>query len=63
MRSHTEKEVRDALERGEEVWLLDTDGDGEDDVLIGDWYEVMEDIFYHFGMDKFPPRWELRKVE
>jgi hypothetical protein len=43
-RSHTQEEIRDAIARGTEVWVLDTGSDGQDDVLIGSREEVFQDI-------------------
>lgn len=48
LKSHTSNEIWAAFDRGEEIWLLDTDC-GEDDVLIGSREEVEHDIIHHHG--------------
>lgn len=46
-RSHTREDIEAALTAGQEVWMLDTGNDGEDDVLIGTYEEVLADIQHH----------------
>jgi hypothetical protein len=62
-RSHTEKEIRDAIAKGARVWVLDTGSDGEDDVLIGTREDVFQDICSLHDIREFPAHWRLQPFE
>ena len=51
-RSHSEDDVEEALHSGEKVWGLDTEGAGDDDVLIGERADVLSDVAFFFAMDE-----------
>lgn len=59
LRSHAKAEIAAALLNREPVWALDTGNDGEDDILIGDYDEVVGDILAHFEMEALPDHWTL----
>ena len=61
-RSHTQTEIEQAIKTGQKVWYLDTDGDGEDDHLIGEYDEVVTDILYFFDIEELPGNWSLYKI-
>lgn len=63
LRSHSASTIRDALADGLPVWRLETGNDGEDDVLIGDYQDVVADILDHFDLDELPDHWFLERVE
>mgnify|MGYP001113163474 CR=1 FL=1 len=60
-RSHNDREIRDALAQGQQVWALDTDT-GDDDVLIGLYDEVLHDVLVHHELDQLPENWSLDQV-
>jgi len=62
-RSHTGGEIRDALARGAQVWVLDTGPDGEDDVLIGSREDVFQDVCSFHELGELPPHWSLKPFE
>jgi hypothetical protein len=62
-RSHTEKEIRDAIAKGAQVWVLDTGPDGEDDVLIGSREDVFQDICSFHDTSEFPAHWHLEPFD
>ena len=62
-RSHTEEEIRDAIAKGAQVWVLDTGPDGVDDVLIGRRENVFQDICSFHGMTEFPAHWHLKPFQ
>ena len=62
-RSHTREEIRTAIAKGAEVWVLDTGSDGEDDVLIGSREAVFRGICSFNDITELPPHWHLRPFE
>ena len=60
-RSHTDREIRDALAQGHQVWALDTTT-GDDDVLIGTLDEVLHDVLVHHELEQLPEDWSLDQV-
>jgi len=62
-RSHTEEEIRNAVAKGAQVWVLDTGSDGEDDVMIGSREDVFQDICCFHDISEFPPHWHLKPFE
>jgi hypothetical protein len=62
-RSHTEKEIRDAIAKGAEVWVLHTGPDREDDVLIGSREDVFHDMCYVHDTSEFPAHWHLEPFD
>ena len=62
-RSHTEKEIRDAIAEGAEVWVLHTGPDGEDDVLIGSREDVFQDICSFNDTSELPAHWHLEPFD
>jgi hypothetical protein len=62
MSSHTDQEIKKALEQGLPVWKLDTDGHGEDDILIGEYSEVLADVLYYHDISELPDDWELTQI-
>jgi hypothetical protein len=62
LRSHSASTILDALADGLPVWMLDTGNDGEDDVLIGDYQDVVADILDHFDLDELPDHWSLERL-
>ena len=62
-RNHTEEEIRDAIAKGAQVWVLDTGPDGEDDVLIGSREDVFQDICSFQGISELPVHWHLKPFE
>jgi len=62
-KSHTPAALVAALNQGGSIWELDTNDDGEDDILIGSAEEVLADVFHHFEIDALPERWALRKLD
>jgi hypothetical protein len=61
-KSHTPATLLSAAATGQKIWELDSDTDGEDDVLIGEKDEVIRDIWGHFDFDTIPEHWNLREV-
>jgi len=62
-RSHTKEEIRDAIAKGAQVWVLDTGLDGEDDVLIGSRTDVFQDICSFHDASELPAHWHLKPFE
>ena len=62
-RSHTDEEVRNAIAKGVQVWVLETGQDGEDDVRIGSRENVFQDICSFHDMAELPPHWHLKPFE
>lgn len=62
-KSHSEEAIMHALRGGESVWILDTANDGDDDVLIGSYENVMFDILNHHELNSFPRHWKLLALE
>ena len=62
-KSHTKEEILSALRDGKEVYVLDTGNDGEDDVLIGGFRDVMRDIVEYHEIDILPDHWGLRLLD
>ena len=62
-RSHTRREVADAIAEVEQAWMLDTGSRGDDDVLVGSLEEVTSDLLEHFELDALPEGWELTRIE
>ncbi len=62
-RSHTKQEIRDAVARGAQVWVLDTGSDGEDDILIGNREDVFQDICAFHQISELLPRWNLKPFQ
>ena len=62
-RSHSKKEIQKAQNEGKEIFELDTDNFGEDDVLIGSHTDCVEDVITHYGFQAFPTNWELSKID
>jgi len=58
-KNHTRKQLKIALRTGEPIWILDTDHDGKDDLLIGEEEEVIIYLLNHFELDKLPSHWKL----
>lgn len=63
MKSHTKEEIQKALKEKKEVWKLDTGNDGEDDILIGNYDDVLFDILSYHDLDVLPDYWSLEKVD
>jgi len=63
MKSHTLEEVRNALNEGTPVWIVDTGTSGNDDVLIGDYDEVLTDFLFYLELDELPKDWEIYRLE
>ena len=61
-RSHTRREIAEALANGAQAWALDTNS-GDDDVLIGKREEVTSDVLDHFDIEALPEGWELTRFE
>ena len=59
-KSYTKKEVREALEKGEKIFALNTDS-GEDDILIGDYETALMTTLEFFGWEALPDQWELEE--
>jgi len=66
-KSHSDAEVRIAIQKDLGIWILDTGNDGEDDVLIDELYRgeegIRDDILYHHDLDEWPEHWTLTLVE
>jgi len=62
-RSHTRREIAEAIAAGGQAWMLDTGTDGDDDVLVGSLEEVASDLLDHFELDALPESWELTRFE
>lgn len=71
LKSHTEKEILAAYDAGKSVWELDTNIDGDDDVLIGSFDEVVSDLLdwlntadraYPNEFSELPDHWHLREI-
>ena len=61
-RSHAKEEVIDALKQGKKAFALDTGNSGEDDVLIGNYDDVLTDVLSHHELAELPEGWELREI-
>lgn len=63
MKSHTPEEIREAMKRGETVWVLDTQTSGNDDILIGnDRDNLVADILLYHDLEEFPAEWTLPEI-
>ena len=62
-RSHTRREIAEAIAAGGQAWMLDTGTDGADDVLVGSLGEVTSDLLEHFELEELPEGWELTRFE
>jgi len=62
-KSHTRREIAEALANGDQAWMLDTGSQGADDVLIGRLEEVTSDVLDHFDIEALPEGWELTRFE
>ena len=62
LRSHTVVELLSAAAQGEELWALDTQSAGEDDVLIGKRGQIVSDILNHFDIHELPEGWTLERI-
>jgi len=62
LKSHTEKEILKAVQKGKRIFALDTGTDGEDDTLIGTYEKCLADTLHHFEIDRLPEHWELTEI-
>ena len=62
-RSHTRREIAEAIAAGGQAWMLDTGTDGADDVLVGELNEVVSDLLDHLEIEALPEGWELTRFE
>jgi len=62
-RSHSRREVAEAIANGDQAWMLDTGSQGADDVLIGEFEEVLQDILDYFEVEALPEGWELTRFD
>jgi len=60
--SHSMEEISDAIQEGKEVYELDTNCSGEDDILIGSYDEVLSDVLNFYELEALPKNWELVKI-
>lgn len=61
--SHSEVEIREAIDRREPVYRLTTGFAPHDAVLIGDEAQIRADVLAHHGLDEWPEHWSLDLVE
>jgi len=61
--SHPKEGILLAFANDEQIFELDTDTSGEDDMLIGSRSECLADVLYHFEISELPKNWELRQVK
>ena len=61
-RSHAKKEIIEALKQGKKVFALDTGNSGEDDVLIGNYDDVLTDVLSHHELAELPIGWALTQL-
>lgn len=62
LQSHSIYDLREAQLNGEKIWEIDTDSDGQDDVLIGDYCEIIQDLCSIHGFDSIPDNWEITEI-
>lgn len=61
-RSYSKETIQKAMDLNIKVWSLDTSEYGEDDVLTGEYEEVLTDICHHFAFDSIPEDWTLTRI-
>ena len=61
-RSYSKKELVKAAIAGETLWRLDTGNNGEDDILIGEYGDVVDAVLNYHGIETLPKRWELEEI-
>lgn len=63
LRSHTEAEILAAYREGEMICVLDSNGHGKDDVLIGEIIDCNIDVIEHEERDVFEEEgWTLSEI-
>ena len=58
-RSHSRKEIEQAIHEGQRIWKLDTGTSGNDDILIGGTYQEVEFDVLSFYEKEDLGDWEL----
>jgi hypothetical protein len=62
LKSHSKEDILKAFSIGIGAYVLDTDTNGEDDVLLGDRSDVILDILSYHELETLPSNWNLTKI-
>ena len=61
-KSHSLEEIAQAVATGERVFHLDTESDGEDDILLGDPSDIIDDILSFHELKNLPEHWQITEI-